>query len=161
MKFKSNNDNVFSIPCVVVDNLLQMASGDYIKVLLYILRCSGRDFTENEISDETGISPEEVDKAIDFWKRAKVLTEINTEETVFPENPPEQKIKKYKTSSLSGADIAEIKTSDADICDLFNMAEGALGIINHAQANLIISMYNELGLKKEVIIILINYCNEI
>ena len=172
LEFKANNDNMFSIPCVVVDNLLQMASGDHIKVLLYILRRSGRDFAENEISDETGVSQEEVDKAIDFWRRAKVLTSSSTdnnnippvkqitEDTAVPENPPEQKKKRYKQGHLSGADIAEIKTSDTEMSELFDLVEDKLGLLNSTQANLIIYMHNDLGLKKEVIITLIEYCKD-
>lgn len=173
MKFKTNKDNIFSVPCVVVDNLLQMASGDYIKVLLYVLRRSGKEFTENEVSYETGISPEEVDKAIDFWKRTKILLPDITEnddilpvpkttsETDAPENPPEKKLKKYKKSHLSGADIAEIKTEDPEISELFEVVEDSIGLVNNTQANLIIYMHNDLGLKAEVIIILINYCKDI
>lgn len=154
MEFKANNDNMFRIPCVVVDNFLQIASSDHIKVLLYILRRSGRDFAENEISDETGVSQEEVDKAIDFWRCAKILTAV-------PENSSEQKIKKYREETLSGAEIAEIKTSDPEMSGLFEGVENLLGIINPSYANLIIRMHNDLGLKKEVIYTLIDYCKSI
>ncbi|MDE6424706.1 MAG: DnaD domain protein, partial [Ruminococcus sp.] len=169
MESKANNDNVFNVPCVVVDNFLQMATGEYIKVLLYILRGSGRDFAENEISDETGVSQEEVTKAIDFWRRAKILTSNNTGggnaalQTV-TENTSENSSgqnKKYMKNYLSASDIAEIKTSDSEISELIEVAENSLGILNNTQLTSIIHMHNYLGLKTEVIITLIDYCKRI
>lgn len=170
MESKSNNDNMFNVPCVVVDNFLQMATGEYIKVLLYILRDSGRDFAENEISEETGVSCEEVTKAIDFWRRAKILTSSNTggdtqqaQQTAgesVPENSSGQK-KKYKKSYFSASDIAEIKTSDLEMSELIDAAENLLGILNNSQLALIIQMHYYLGLEREVIMTLIEYCKEI
>ncbi|MDE6670740.1 MAG: DnaD domain protein [Ruminococcus sp.] len=166
----NNNDNVFNIPCVVVDNFLQMATGEYIKVLLYILRVSGRDFAENEISDETGVNQEEVNRAIDFWRRAKILTGNGsgsntpdvqkTEEENVPENSSVSS-KKYMKNYFSASDIAEIKNSDPEISELIELAENSLGILNNTQLTSIINMHNYLGLKTEVIITLIEYCKNI
>ncbi|MDE6797070.1 MAG: DnaD domain protein, partial [Ruminococcus sp.] len=163
----NNNDNVFNIPCVVVDNFLQMATGEYIKVLLYILRVSGKDFAENEISDETGVNQEEVNRAIDFWRRAKILTGNGsgsntpdvqkTEEENVPENSSVSS-KKYMKNYFSASDIAEIKNSDPEISELIELAENSLGILNNTQLTSIINMHNYLGLKTEVIITLIEYC---
>ncbi|MDE6833222.1 MAG: DnaD domain protein, partial [Ruminococcus sp.] len=164
----NNNDNMFNVPCVVVDNLLQMATGEDIKVLLYILRCSGRDFAENEISNETGVSQEEVNKAIDFWRRARVLTANSTqpvqqaeEVKTIPENSSGQTSMKFLKFYLSASDIAEIKNNDPAMSELITVAENSLGTLNHIQISTIIKMHHYLGLKKEVIITLIEYCKEI
>ena len=44
---------MFGVPHVVADNFLKLASGKQIKVLLYILRCSGRTVSDEEISRNT------------------------------------------------------------------------------------------------------------
>ena len=70
MEIKLNNGvsgNTFGVPCVVADNLLKIADGEYIKVLLYILRNSGKICSEDEISDNTGANPEIVRKASEGW----------------------------------------------------------------------------------------------
>ena len=59
MEFKANCGvwgTMFGVPCVVADNFLKLATGEQLKVLLYILRCSGRNCSDEEIALNTGIS---------------------------------------------------------------------------------------------------------
>ena len=59
MEFKANCGiwgTMFGVPYIVADNFLKLASGDHIKVLLYLLRCSGRAVTNEEISANTGVN---------------------------------------------------------------------------------------------------------
>lgn len=77
MEFKVNSGiwgSMFGVPDVVADNFLKLASGDQIKVLLYILRCSGRVCTDEEISMNTGVTVQAAADAVLFWQQANVLT---------------------------------------------------------------------------------------
>jgi len=50
--FKTNSGiwgTMFGVPCIVADNFLKLATGEQIKVLLYILRCSGKNCTDELI----------------------------------------------------------------------------------------------------------------
>ncbi len=185
LEFKADSGawgTMFGVPCVVADNFLKLATGEQIKVLLYLLRCSGRDCTAEEISANTGVSVQESKDAVLFWQQVNVLTPqqvsaslsapvqpvsitgiINAQplpENETEKNPPGQKKTKpapYKRT-WSGTEIAQMKEESADIAELFEVAESHLGILNHSRLNSLIYMHESLGLKKEVIITLISYC---
>lgn len=74
--------NMFGIPCIVADNFLKLADGGHIKVLLYILRNSGRNISTEEISLHTGVAPENVEEAVNFWQQANVLLTQQTESSI-------------------------------------------------------------------------------
>lgn len=160
---------MFGVPHVVADNFLKLATSDQIKVLLYILRYSGRTLTDEEISRNTGVSINSVADSVLFWQQVNVLDgqknpatavqiPIQTAEAQNPQpeviknNAPRQK-QDYKPSEIS-----DILKSSSDISELFKIAESLLGNLNHTQQNSLIWMYNYLGLKKEVILILMQYC---
>lgn len=185
LEFKANSGawgTMFGVPCVVADNFLKLATGGQIKVLLYLLRCSGHDCTAEEISANTGVSVQEVTDAVLFWQQVNVLTPqqvssslsvpvqpvlitetINAQpitESKTEDNQPEQtkvRPEPYKRT-WSCTEISQMKEESADIAELFEVAESHLGILNHSRLNSLIYMYDSLGLKKEVIITLISYC---
>lgn len=180
MEFKANNGiwgNMFGVPCVVADNLLKIATGTQIKVLLYILRCSGKNCTEEEISINTGVNISEVKEAVFFWQQANILT-LQQSDTVspstasppvpqqtaneaVPENSSGQKKNVHSAArkkTWTGTEINRRKKESPDIAELFEVAQSQLGTLNPAQAESFMYMHDYLGLKKEVIITLVGYC---
>ena len=168
---------MFGVPSIVADNFLKLATGGQIKVLLYLLRCSGKMCSAEDISSNTGVSPEEAEEAVLFWQQANVLSPQTTGTVPAPvpslmeqpvtnrseaapapkstEHAPDHKV------NLSGQEIAAIMKDSQDIRELFTIAENILGTLKNSQMNSIIWMYDHLGLKKEVIITLISYCTSI
>lgn len=179
MEFKVNCGiwgTMFGVPGIVADNFLKLATGGQIKVLLYLLRYSGKMCSLDEISSNTGVLPDQVEEAIMFWQQANVLTPQNTPEitAVRPimQQPSVSEPKEVSPSAIhgsvpdhkanySGSEIAEIMKESQDIRELFKIAEGILGTLKNSQMNSIIWMYDHLGLKKEVIITLLTYCSSI
>ena len=181
MEFKVNCGiwgAMFGVPSIVADNFLKLASGQQIKVLLFLLRCSGKMCSAEEISANTGVSAEEVEDAVLFWQQANVLspqTSVNTPSaqpimtapvsTKAPANntpaantavaAPDHKF------NFSGSEIAAIMEKSQDIKELFKISETILGPLKNGQMNSIIWMFDHLGLKKEVIITLLSYCASI
>ena len=181
MEFKVNCGiwgAMFGVPSIVADNFLKLASGQQIKVLLFLLRCSGKTCSAEEISANTGVSAEEVEDAVLFWQQANVLspqTSVNTPSaqpimtapvsTKAPANntpaantavaAPNHKF------NFSGSEIAAIMEKSQDIKELFKISETILGPLKNGQMNSIIWMFDHLGLKKEVIITLLSYCASI
>lgn len=171
---------MFGVPSIVADNFLKLASGNQIKVLLYLLRCSGKLCSTEEISSNTGVSADETEEAVIFWQQANVLSpQANTGsagiQSIMPQQtevkavqPQPQPLAKsapepmpdHKTN-LSGSEIAAIMDGSQDIRELFKIAESILGALKNSQMNSMIWMYDHLGLKKEVIITLISYCASI
>ena len=178
MEFKVNCGiwgAMFGIPVIVADNFLKLATGDQIKVLLYLLRHSGRMCSSEEISSNTGVSQEAAEEAVLFWQQANVLSpqkrgsqvpviplmaqqELSDEPQEAPK--PQTSAPNHKTS-LSGKEIATIMNNSRDISELFQIIESILGALTNGQMNSLIWMYDHLGLKKEVIVTLISYCKQI
>lgn len=178
MEFKTNSgiwETMFGVPCIVADNFLKLATGEQIKVLLYILRCSGKNCTEEEIAQNTGVSPQQAADAVIFWQQVNVLAQesispqsstiMTQTPTAQPVQQPAAEIKKApptnQRQSLKPTEIARIMKDSPDISELFKTAEGILGTLNNTQQNSLIWMFNYLGLKKEVIITLLSYCSGI
>lgn len=188
MEFKVNCGiwgSMFGVPSIVADNFLKLASGEQIKVLLYLLRCSGKMCSSEEISANTGVTVRQAEDAVLFWQQANVLSpqNINAPQAVSPlmmqqspqppqpqqqpeplAQPPVQKPTEPAPDhklNLSGSEIADIMSDSQDIKELFKITETILGPLKNAQMNSIIWMYDHLGLKKEVIITLFSYCASI
>ena len=188
MEFKVNCGiwgSMFGVPSIVADNFLKLASGEQIKVLLYLLRCSGKMCSSDEIAINTGVSVQEAEDAVLFWQQANVLSPqtMNAPQTIAPAivmQPPVQQqpqqpeplaqpaaVQKNPEPTpdhklnLSGSEIAEIMRDSQDIKELFKITETILGPLKNGQMNSIIWMYDHLGLKKEVIITLLSYCASI
>lgn len=177
MDFTTNSGvrgTMFGVPHVVADNFLKLASGKQIKVLLYILRCSGRTVSDEEISRNTGVPVTEVTDCVLFWQQVNVLDEHTrqsapeaqniphtTETKIIPQQsepkiiPPDAPRRKQE---FKPSEITDILKSSSDIAQLFKIVESFLGTLNHTQQNSLIWMYNYLGLKKEVILTLVQYC---
>lgn len=183
MEYTANSGiwgTMFGVPFVVADNFLKLATGDQIKVLLYLLRCSGRPCSDEEISRNTGVSPSDAADAVLFWQQVNVITPqgnapemkqiiqpaqpVHTEVPLVQETvPAKQNIAPAprRKQSFTPSEISEMMKESPDIAALFKAAEGTFGALNHTQQNSIIWMYNYLGLKKEVIFVLFGYCRDI
>lgn len=183
MDFKANSGvwgTMFGVPCIVADNFLKLATGEQLKVLLYILRCAGRSCSDEEIAMNTGISVQQAADAVMFWEQVNVLIPqspspvstimsspqpVQTEavnEIKAPEPIPEQteniKSVPRQKQNLNPSEIAKMISESNEIAELFKIAEAALGTLSHTQQNSLIWMYSYLGLKLEVIVTLIYYC---
>lgn len=182
MEFKANCGvwgTMFGVPCIVADNFLKLATGEQIKVLLYILRSSGKSVSSEEISMNTGVPVQQVDDAVLFWQQANVLMpdspavpnlmpvtapqQITAAPAAVQPAPapqiqtPVQSVQRQK-QNLTPTEISDMLKASPDISELFKVSESALGSLNHTMQNSLIWMYNYLGLKKEVIITLLFYC---
>lgn len=169
---------MFGVPCIVADNFLKLADEAQIKVLLYLLRNSDRAVSTEDISANTGVSVQQVSDAVLFWQQVNVLSQdvsfvVPTPVQPVIEQPAVAEIPQVKTTPqtvntvppkktmISPSEISAVVTNDSNIAELFKIAESLLGTLNHAMQNSLIWMFNYLGLKKEVILILISNCIDI
>ena len=80
MKYKIERKNwgrFFTVPCKVVSEHIKLCSGDFLKVLLYILSSDKNEIVSEDISVATGISTGIVDDAIVYWSQAEVFSVLN------------------------------------------------------------------------------------
>jgi len=174
---------MFGIPCVVADNFLKIATGEQLKILIYVMRYTGETMTIEEISKGTGVSVEQAKDAVMFWQQVNVLASDNTiafSEALQPEKnqPLKQEnnvrnkesdmptaVKKPSSSqhkvNYRPSEIADMMQNDSDFRDLCRTVECTLGNISNTMHNTLIHIHSYLGLKSEVIITLLNYCKEV
>ena len=59
--------SVFAVPSKIVDEGLKFSDGVKLKVLLYVLRNSGNELTDSDISAATGVNVTDIPEALDYW----------------------------------------------------------------------------------------------
>lgn len=178
MEFKANCGvwgTMFGVPCVVADNFLKLATGEQIKVLLYLLRASGRSVSTEEIALNTGVTAQQAEEAVLFWQQVNVLSSdntINVPKSIMSESVPQQtntvsveetllvnsSALPRRRENLRPTEITDIMKGSPAVAELFKAAESILGHINNTMQNSLIWMTNYLGLKAEVILVLLVYC---
>lgn len=60
-------NSIFAVPSSVVDEGLKFSDGVKLKVLLYLLRHSGEDVNESDISKATGVNETDIPEAVEYW----------------------------------------------------------------------------------------------
>ncbi len=66
-------NGIFAVPCDIVDRQLRLADGNKIKVLLYLLRHSGRAVEPCELAQLCGISEGDAADAVEYWHQEGIL----------------------------------------------------------------------------------------
>ncbi len=181
--------SMFGVPCIIADNLLKFADGNNLKVLLYLLRNSGTAVKTEEISANTGVPEQQIEEAVIFWEQFNIFSledsvnqakPVNNIMTAPPQSAPAAKTaaeEKKNTSavevsvktvphiekrtSYNPTQISDIQKSNPDIAELFQMMQGIMINPNHVMQNVLIWIYEYLGLKVEVIMTIITYCKDI
>ena len=94
------------VPDVFIDTYMAGASGEYVKVYLYLLRHQQEEVSIGQIADALNHTEADVQRALAYWQRAGVLgTEVGEEaQRSFPETPGQQISPVFaSTVSLAGA----------------------------------------------------------
>ena len=164
---------VFAVPQSVVDNYIKLANEAALKVLLYALRNSGRNFSDDEAAQALNLKKTQIEEAFAFWENANIFSKGGAEsETVsvpvqvsVPETVPEQKpVRKssitFGTSyNLKPTEIAERINNCEDVRVMFTMAEASFGRpLNHTEQRSFIWMHDYLGLSADVLITIAAFC---
>ena len=156
MKYKIERKNwgqFFTVPYNVVSKHIKLCSGDFLKVLLFILSSDKNEIISEEISDATGISTDIIDDAIVYWSQAEVFSVLNvtvlkskeikpihtstnssssgissatnseTISTLPAENPSDKSLEKKSHVKYSSKDVADIVNSQKEIKEMFSQLE--------------------------------------
>ena len=114
-------NSIFAVPSQIVDEGLKFSDGVKLKVLLFILRNSGRELTEEEISRATGVNVTDVPEAIDYWVSLGVFQKNNNE--LLPQNNSDNEIKstpvindnsKFENKQNSEIELNDVKTTETE-----------------------------------------------
>lgn len=169
--------SVFAVPTQVVDKGLKLASENQLKVLLYALRHSSQNLSDEIISKELSIHRDDVKDAIEYWSQRDLLP-LAEGDLVVSESNSESKVDPVKavTAESKSADkprpVSRIlkpepsyvanRLKDKSIATLMDEASIALGkMLSQPDMSTLITLHDTDGLPVEVIIMLIGHCVDI
>lgn len=181
-------NKVFAVPSSVVDKYIKLASGNALKLLLYLTRHGGESFSAEILRAELGFEElGELEDAALFWvqrgiisaknvKNASVLSAAGSEAQELQTAPPAQTqpveaaavaekrpaVVKAKPAVISNGDIGRSIKSSPEIKMLFEEAEKMCGRTLHANERQTIAQLTEhYGLPCDVSLMLLGYCFKI
>lgn len=155
----------FSVPCKAIDEHIKKASGDFYKVLLFILSCETPEISTADIVNGTGVSGDTADNAILYWNNAKIVT-ISKQQTNPQSSASSDEINPFKGSlensspvKYDSKEIANIVNTNSEIKILFDQLELALSReLRFSERCGYINLYEYYGFSVQSIIILVEYC---
>ncbi|MBR4092991.1 MAG: DnaD domain protein [Oscillospiraceae bacterium] len=159
---------IFAVPASVAENNLKIASGEQLKVLLYISYNNDHQCKIEEISQKLGIAEETVEEALIFWENIGVLSNSKNISMQFTEkkesktdHEPKKKVKTTEKHELSPVQIADRIEKSKEIKFLFERAENIYSrMLNHTEQRSIVWIHDYMGLSSDVIIMLLQHCRE-
>ena len=165
---------VFAVPSCVAESL-KLINGEHLKVLLYLLNNSGEAVEAEDIAQMTGVGAGTVSDALIFWENMDIITAYNGEITPadgVPEISPRKqaepiasrndaliKAKLTSDTQFPPKEIAAAVNADESfryLCQVFEKLSGRP--TKHSERNFLMIMTEEIGLKTEVALMLIEYC---
>lgn len=79
--------SVFAVPTSVVDKGLKLASENQLKVLLYVLRNSDKELTDESVGEALSLHADDVRDALEYWKNASLLVSVGENLSVAQKMP--------------------------------------------------------------------------
>ncbi len=173
MKYQINwncSDGVFAVPDLAAD-CLKLASGKSLKFLLYILKNKITDVPLAEVGKAIGISEEDAEDALSFWKQTGIISDGITpaETSANPEvktadapasteavSAPRALEKSAKM--ITPAEISERVTASEEIAFLFKAAESVLGkVLTYTEQRTLIWLHDYYGIAPDLLIMIIEF----
>ena len=175
--------SIFAVPSSVVDKHIKLVGSSQLKVLLWILRNSGIEFSEQDISKALSIHIDDVKDAIGYWTETGILKfngfeiipgeeekqgnsekDNITEKLEIKESEETEKTLKDKPRAVSrmlrpdSAYINERINGSEEIKTLMHEAELILGRpISIGDSAILIMLHDNEGLPIDVILMIIQY----
>lgn len=172
-------NGVTVLPAEIAEKHLILSSASQLKVIIFAFSCSGKIFSADECSKATGISTEEVNDALSYWRDTGFI--LLSEESPVPEQENRKEEIKAEAPQVNST-VPEIKTvssskvpannpvkltyneicirtdESADIRFLLNEAQMKLGrTIGTGDQSSLILLHDYYGLPVEVILTICEY----
>lgn len=166
-----NKRSTFPLSVAFVDKYMPSANATYVKVYIYALRSSfdtGYEMTIESIASKLNILESDVIKAFEYWKDAGIITfkkgklgyEIDflTDENF--ENTSEKK--NASTPKYAAKDVTSFIKENDDMKNMYQIAQGILNRpLSSTEITTLYSMYDWLGLPREVVLMILENCAQI
>ena len=180
-------NSVFAVPAEIVDKHLKLAGKEQLKVILWMLRHSGEDFSVEDAAKATGIRDENAEEAIDYWVDAGLLTKKGSRLLPASGSPvsavqreplsdpaakglalqtkaekKEERPAKKRMTRPDGVYVATRIGESSDLKFLMEETENTLGkTLSPALSSSLVQIHEDYGLPVEVIVMMIHYVKSI
>lgn len=164
-----------------IDNYMISANGEFVKVYLYLLRCSTSDMelTISSIADALNHTENDVRRALSYWERLHILqltydsdgtlTDITFVDNQSMAADTQKRLNQYASSFVDlqnspakitvSADRKKELSSQEEVKQLLYIAEQYLAKqLSSTEVNHILYFYDELHFSSDLIEYLIEYC---
>lgn len=169
---KLNNKHFFiPLSMTFVDKFMPSANATYVKVYIYALRSSfdtGYEVTIESIASKLNILESDVIKAFEYWKEVGVISfkkgklgyEIDfLSDDDFEFNPDK---KNAVTPKYAAKDVTSYIKENDDMKNMYLIAQGILNRpLSSTEITTLYSMYDWLGLPREVVLMILENCAQI
>lgn len=158
---------VFSVPAVIADKYIKLASPEQLQTLLWVLRHASEQPTLEQISSELGFSSSKVSEYLSFWIYEGILVSDNANVPKAAEQPGRLQITEQPKKELptlpevkpTQAQIVARTKESSEINELFEDAQKKFGrTLGYDGQCTLLMMHDQYGLPVEVILMLIEYC---
>ena len=183
-------NQVFAVPCGLVDRHLKLAGKEELQVILYLLRHPGEALEPQALGDALGMPLEKAQEALEYWVDRGLLALQGEELSPVPQQeapaaaarpvqpqpageqaPPPQEEKPAGEKKLpprkrmvrpdAGHLAARMSESDS-VRYLMQEAEATLGkTLSPAMTSLLLTITDDYGLSVEVTVMLLHYAKEV
>ena len=148
---------MFAVPASVADKHIKLASAEQLKVLLWCLKNTDKQYNINAAAENLKLDEYTVRDALDFWCERGVL--CNTAE---PSAAPKQAEKKKSVRSAAvkpGRDeVARRGLEDPEIAFILHEAEQKLGrILRQSESSTLVWLHDDMGLNASLILMIVGY----
>lgn len=172
MGYKVNPESlsaVFMVPSQIVDKHIKLASGQQLKVLLWILRHAGDGFDMDRMCAALGFEPLDAQDYLQYWVETGILIEDGSKKSAgafevktapMPEKQAavKKELPEIVPSRPTAAEIAQRAEESDDINFLFHEAQNKLGrTIGYDGQCTLLMMHDTYGIPVEVILMIIEY----
>ncbi len=158
--------SVLSLPEKQVIASLPSASELDLKVLLLI--ASDKNYLNHTEEAVSGIcrilscNQSELEKSVEFWKNAGVFSALEKEPEIQTPVKPKKQLVTSTLPSYSEKEAAEIIENATDLKEVIDICQNLMGkIFTSSDVNVIIGMYEHLGVSGEYIVTLVHYLSEL
>ncbi len=148
---------MFAVPASVSDKHLKLASADQLKVLLWCLKNSNKQYDITAISEAMKLNEFDARECLDFWAERGVL--CSTAEAKHAEEP-EKKPKATRTAATKpGRDeVARRGLEDPEVAFILRESEQSLGhILRQSEASTLVWLHDDLGLSASLIMMIVGF----
>lgn len=172
------------VPNTFIDGYMAQASGEYVKVYLYLLRHAGRRVSVAEVAEALHYTEGDVQRAAAYWEKAGVLTSSpasgspgNVREadgSILPEDHHAESGREMAAGSDGRQDIPEEPappapvyskelvsrlSGDEDFSQLLYIAQKYMNkVFTQRECQIFAYLYGELKLPAELLEYLVEYC---